>query len=69
MVGVGAKAESNGKDNVPAYFSLIDKKIWLNPNSDGTCHAMFNNKNNLMNTIVHESLHKTMTLMESVRPI
>lgn len=58
VVGVGAKAESNGKDNVPAYFSLIDKKIWLNPNSDGTCHAMFNNKNNLMNTIVHESLHK-----------
>ena len=51
---VGATYERGGI----AHFDPSDKGIWIAPNVGGKVSPKLDNKFNLMNTLVHENLHK-----------
>ena len=53
--GVGASYVDKGI----AHYDPSDGGIWIAPNLNGKVSSYLNDKNNLMNVLVHENKHKT----------
>jgi hypothetical protein len=52
---VGATYKEEGM----AHYNSGNNGIWIAPNDDGKVSSLLNDKNNLMNTLIHEQQHRT----------